>query len=123
MSFRYRFPLASVMLLTIMSVVIVCLSCKSKNAVKSEFYTEGDFKLIPKIDIHCHIGVERHAFMEQALEYNFRILTINTDAVYDLKQSIEEQERIALLQRAAFPGHLAYLTTFSMAGWDNDGCQ
>jgi len=123
MSFRKRFSPSPDILFIVASLVIICLSCKSKNTAKSEFCTEDDFKLMTKVDIHCHIGVERHTFMELASEYNFRILTINTDAVADLNQSIEEQERIALLQRDSSPGHLAYLTTFSMDGWDNDDWQ
>ena len=70
-----------------------------------------------KIDIHCHLRVDRHAFMEQSVEYNFRILTINTDA--SVSPTVEEQQEYALKQIKAFPGHLAYLTTFSMKGWDD----
>lgn len=107
----------------IIPVLVIGLTCKPKKTSKSEFCTEEDFKLITKIDIHCHISVERHAFMEQALEDNFRILTINTDAYDDVKQTVEEQEKMAIFQRDAFPGHLAYLTSFTMDDWDNDDWQ
>lgn len=123
MDFKKRISSFRIIFLMIMTIVLIGLACKSKKTAKSEFCSAEDFKLMTKIDIHCHISVERHAFMDQALEYNFRILTINTDATEDLKQSIDEQERMAILQRDAFPGHLAYLATFSMYGWDNDDWQ
>jgi predicted TIM-barrel fold metal-dependent hydrolase len=103
-----------------MPIAIIGLSCKSKKTVQDDFCNDADFKTMNKMDAHCHISVERNAFMELAKEYNFRILTINTDA-YDIpEESIEEQERVALLQRDRYPGSLDYLTTFSMHGWDND---
>jgi len=109
-------------LLFLLEFFILLGACASSKSTKEEFCSEIDFKKMNKIDIHCHINVERYAFMEQALEYNFRILTINTDAS-ELNQTIEDQERIAIIQRNAFPDHLAYLTSFSMAGWDNEDWQ
>ena len=123
MTYRKSISLSLIIFLLVIPLVSICLSCKSKYGAKSEFCTESDFKRMSKIDIHRHICVERTAFMEQALEQNFRILTINTDSVADLNKSIEEQERIALLQRDIFPGHLAYLATFSMDGWNNTDWQ
>jgi predicted TIM-barrel fold metal-dependent hydrolase len=107
----------------IVPLIFIGHACSQKKTAKSEYCSEKDFKLVKKIDIHCHISVERPAFMEQAIEDNFRILTINTDASDDLDRSIEEQQKMAIFQRNAFPGHLAYLTTFSMKGWDNDNWQ
>ena len=121
MDFKKRISYRIIFLM-VMTIVIIVPACNSKKTSKSEFCSENDFKSMSKIDIHCHISVERGAFMDQALEYNFSILTIITDAA-DLNQSIEEQERMVLLQRKAFPGHLAYLTTFSMDAWDSDDWQ
>ncbi len=80
-----------------------------------------DFKAMNKIDIHCHVNVERQAFMQQAVADNFRILSLNTDAFATLP--IEEQQQIVLDQMKVFPDNLAYLTTFSMKGWDEPGWQ
>src|SRR5690606_34374950 len=71
-----------------------------------------------KIDIHCHVNTENTAFMLQAEEDNFRILTINVDA--PLGVTIEEQQDLALYQKNKFPQHLQYVTTFSLEGWDNE---
>ena len=109
-------------LLFLLVFLFLLVACVPSKSTQEEFCTEIDFKNMDKIDIHCHINVERHAFMEQAQEYNFRILTINTDAS-ELKQTIEDQERIAIIQRNAFPDQLAYLASFSMDGWDNEDWQ
>ena len=103
-------------------VVYQCAGVSTKNTKsKEEFYKEEDFKRVNKIDIHCHIDTKRPAFMEQAIDDNFHILTINTDAPIGV--TIEEQQDLANFQRKAFPGHLTYLTTFSMKGWDNPDWQ
>jgi hypothetical protein len=78
---------------------------------KQKYYTEADFENMEKIDIHCHVNTERPAFMEQAVDDNFRILTINTDAPIGV--TIQEQEDIALYQIQKFPDHLAYITLFT----------
>jgi len=98
-------------------------SCQQTKNGKKYYCTESDFKTMEKIDIHCHVSTKRFAFMEQALEDNFRILTMNTDASDDITQTIEEQEKLAIHQQNEFPGHLAYLTTFSLDGWNNDNWQ
>jgi predicted TIM-barrel fold metal-dependent hydrolase len=106
----------------------LALNCLISNALvpagsnqgdTTVYCTEINFGKMKKIDIHCHIETERLAFMEQALADNFRILTINTDAGFP----IEEQQRLALIQRNAFPGNIAYLATFSMKNWADDNWQ
>jgi glucosylceramidase len=78
-----------------------------------------DYKAMVKIDAHCHINTDRPAFLKTAVQDNFRIITINTDAPGN--QPIQEQERFAIHQLQAFPGQVAYLATFSMKGWDDAG--
>ncbi len=95
--------------------------CNHPKTIKNEYCSSADFYSVPKVDIHCHISVERTAFMEQAIKDNFRILTINTDAPSE--GPVAEQQRTALYQMKAFPGKLAYLTSFSMKGWDDPDWQ
>jgi predicted TIM-barrel fold metal-dependent hydrolase len=105
----------------LLSSLLIVQSCTQRNKAKTEYCSEADFKQMEKIDIHCHISVEGPAFMNLAIADNFRILTINTDAF--VEPTIEEQQRVALYQIKAFPGHLAYLTAFSMKGWDEANWQ
>jgi predicted TIM-barrel fold metal-dependent hydrolase len=113
---RIRFiPLA---IIGILLAGHVGISCKNS---KEEYLTEAEYKKMDKIDIHCHLNTKRPAFMEQAADDNFRILTINTDAPIGV--TIQEQEDIALYQIQKYPDRLAYLTTFSIEGWDEKNWQ
>ena len=104
-------------LLPVMAGLLLAINgCKPAATTDTRYFSAGDFKKTEKIDIHCHISVDRHDFMEQAVADNFRILTINTDAFVD--PTIEDQQEFALRQMEAFPGRLAYLTSFSIKGWD-----
>ena len=96
-------------------------SCTSSKKTNEEFCTEEDFLKMDKIDAHCHINTKRPDFMNVAVENNFRVLAINTDAFKTV--SVEDQQNIANFQREAFPEHLAYLSAFSMEGWDNSDWQ
>jgi predicted TIM-barrel fold metal-dependent hydrolase len=116
MSAKKLFP-SLIIFLMILPLVILEQACMQKKSAKSEFCTAEDFYKMTKVDMHCHVSVERTAFMEQAVADNFRILTINTDAPSE--GSVAEQQQMALFQRDKFPGRLAYLTSFSMEGWDN----
>jgi predicted TIM-barrel fold metal-dependent hydrolase len=106
---------------TVMGCLLLPQACKQAPAATETYCTEADFKTMKKVDIHCHITVSRHDFMEQAVADNFRILTINTDAFEH--PTVEEQQQFALKQISAFPNDLHYLTTFSLKGWDEPGWQ
>lgn len=109
-----------VKILPVIQATFFLFACSPSNT-KEQYYSDDDFGKLTKIDIHCHINTKRHFFMEQAIQDNFRILTINTYAPIGV--SIEEQQELANFHRQAFPDHLAYLTTFSMEGWNNDDWQ
>lgn len=103
-------------------LAVICLflslySCGNK--AEEEFYTEADFNKVNKIDIHSHVKSEKPYYMDQAIDDNFRILTVNVDA----GGAITQQQENALFQREAFPNRLAYVTTFDMEGWENDDWQ
>ena len=86
-----------------------------RNGDLAGYCTPDEYQTMTKVDAHCHINTKRRTFMELALEDNFSIITVNTDA----GTPITEQEEMALYQKSAFPGHLFYLATFSMKGWDD----
>ena len=116
-----KFNFNRINILLILPLIIIGQACSPRQKAQSEYFTADDFKKITKIDIHCHLDIERPAFMEIATEDNFRILSINTEAPDN--GTVEEQQNIALYQRKAFPDRLAYLTTFSMKGWDSPDWQ
>jgi predicted TIM-barrel fold metal-dependent hydrolase len=104
---------------TIIAGILITKTESSSGTNSSEEYcTEADFKKMNKIDAHCHINSDSFAFMNQALEDNFRILTINVDA--PLGVTVREQMEQALYQIEAFPHNLAFVSAFSMEGWKNE---
>jgi hypothetical protein len=121
MNLKSNFRAGLILIITMLVFEWLESGCNHTKTVKNEYCSAADFHSMPKVDIHCHISVERPSFMEQAIKDNFRILTINTDAPSE--GPVEEQQRTALFQREAFPGKLAYLTSFSMKGWDDTDWQ
>jgi predicted TIM-barrel fold metal-dependent hydrolase len=83
------------------------------------YYSLSDFERVEKIDAHVHVHGQATAFMAQALQDNFRILTINVD--YPDFPPIPEQQRaaVSLLQR--YPGRVAFATTFSVQNFQSPG--
>jgi predicted TIM-barrel fold metal-dependent hydrolase len=75
-------------------------------------YSLADFPRVSKIDAHVHIHGAADRFMAQALQDNFRILTINVD--YPDFPAIPEQERAALSLQQRYPGRVAFAAAFSV---------
>lgn len=85
------------------------------------YYSKDDFATILKYDTHIHINVDDTTFIKQAKTDNFRLLTVNVTPAY--YPPITEQRNIAIRLVKAYPGQLAYATTFSLENWDSDGWQ
>ena len=76
------------------------------------YYTEADFASVAKRDTHVHINTSDPAFLQQAKEDNFSVITINVDAPH--YPAIGEQQGTALAQAAAFPDRVAFAATISL---------
>ncbi|MEK6781892.1 MAG: amidohydrolase family protein [Bacteroidota bacterium] len=97
-------------LMGIIGILLVLNSCDS------EFYSMDDFYRVKKIDTHMHLHAESTAFTEQAIEDNFRLLDVSVDVPQ--YPSVEDQERVALLQIQKHPEQVKYLTAFTLNHWD-----
>src|SRR4051812_14616651 len=86
-----------------------------------DYYSIDDFKNVEKYDTHVHLNVYDSTFIKQAEADNFRLLAINVNPAY--YPPIQEQQNIAVSLIKAFPGRLAYATTFSVDDWDSDDWQ
>jgi predicted TIM-barrel fold metal-dependent hydrolase len=84
---------------------------------KGAFYALDDFQKVRKIDTHTHHNDESTALTEAAIHANFRLLTVSVD-VPDYP-SLEEQLRLALLQKSQNPGAIDFLSTISLEGWSD----
>ncbi|MEO5889612.1 MAG: amidohydrolase family protein [Ferruginibacter sp.] len=102
-----------------------CTEAKKKSAAATstgEFYTEADFKTVEKIDAHVHVNTNNPAYVQQAAEDNFRLITINWDDVNE-PPPMEEQQKLALQQIKSFPDRIAYATTFSIRHFNDSNWQ
>ena len=59
-------------------------------------------------------------FLQQAMADNFQVLSLNTNSSVH-HNSIEKQREWVLAQIKAFPGQIAFATTFTIEGWDDPG--
>jgi hypothetical protein len=82
-------------------------------------YTLADFDQVPKIDAHVHLHSAEPDFVEAARRVRFQLLTINVD--YPDFPPIDEQLRVAVALRAAFPATVAFAGTFGTADFESPG--
>ena len=100
-----------------------CSQNKNSSSEKPEseqpYYSVDDFKSVKKIDTHVHVNSDQPAFIQQAAEDNFRLLTINWDDVND-PPPMEVQQKFALQQIKTFPERISYATTFSIKNFNEN---
>jgi hypothetical protein len=113
-------------LFTLLFLLSNCTQTKNLNSVRSNskplYYTVDDFKFVEKFDAHVHVDTDQSAFIEQAKEDNFRLLTINWDDVND-PPPMEVQQQFAIKQMKSFPDRVAYATTFSIRNFNDTDWQ
>jgi predicted TIM-barrel fold metal-dependent hydrolase len=89
------------------------------SAAAGPYYSLSDFQRVEKIDAHVHVHGPAVAFMAQAIQDNFRILTINVD--YPDFPPIPEQQSAAVSLLRRYPGRVAFATTFSVQDFQSPG--
>lgn len=77
------------------------------------------FGNFPKIDAHFHSTFYDPVYEKIASDSNLRYVNINTDAA--VFPSIEEQEAIAKKYMELDSQRFAYIASFEMTGWEEDG--
>jgi len=82
-------------------------------------YSMEDFKSVRKLDAHVHMNVVGPAFLEQARDDGFELMTINVD--YPDFPKLADQRAAALTQLQADPARVHWATTFSMQGFGKPG--
>ena len=78
-----------------------------------------DFARVRKLDAHVHVNVSSPAFLEQARDDNFELMSINVD--YPDFPKLAEQRAAALVQLGKDPARFHWATTFSMQGFGDAG--
>jgi hypothetical protein len=92
-----------------MLIAVTLQSCSSpesaaanKDSDSTSYYTANDFNTIRKTDAHVHVQTKDSSFVQQAIEDNFNLFTINYDDVNE-PPPMEMQQEDALIQQKKFP--------------------
>lgn len=91
------------------------------NTSEALYYRADDFASVEKFDTHVHLNTYDTPYIKQAQSDNIRLLDIVDDRPFGI--SMMEQEKIAVQQVKAFPGRVAYATTFSVSNYNSDDWQ
>jgi predicted TIM-barrel fold metal-dependent hydrolase len=86
------------------------------HAADDASYTMADYARVVKIDAHLHLHDTAPAFMEAARRQNFKALTINVD--YPDFPPLDDQQRVAIALKKAFPRDVAWIASFPVDGSD-----
>ena len=88
-------------------------------AAEPAHYSMDDFAHVRKFDAHVHVNVTEPAFLEQARDDGFELMSINVD--YPDFPKLADQRAAALAQLRAQdaykPARIYWATTFSMKGF------
>lgn len=109
------------------ALVMLLPYCTSTPKVGSDatslpvYYTEEDFTKLRKFDSHVHLNTVEPAYIHQAIDDNFRFLDIVDDRPFGI--TMDDQEKIALEQRRAFPQQILYATTFPVKNFNEENFQ
>lgn len=102
-------------------VLAVVLGGSASGPVQAASVSYGmdDFARVPKFDAHVHANVDDPAFLEQARQDGFELMSINVD--YPDFPSIADQHAAATALAKADPARLHWAATFSMDGFGQPG--
>lgn len=97
--------------------IICILLFTSLYGCSDEYYSLEDYRSVPKVDTHVHINKANSALAEQAIEDNFRLVSVNVDLFFP-NVSIAEQQIASIGMKGRYPEQTDWLSTFEMHGWD-----
>lgn len=90
------------------ALIFICTACQSNQEI---YYSTDDFKSLEKIDAHVHLNVANPVVIEQGVEDNLKMITLN---VASGRTPVAEQQRVALELRKEHSDRLAYTSAFSL---------
>ena len=93
------------------AAIFLLSSCAEENKIR--------YNDLHKIDAHVHIRTDNPEIIEMARSEKFRFLTICTRS--GSQEYIDEQRHYAKTMHEKFPQTLAYVTTFTMEGFEEPG--
>lgn len=98
--------------LALLFTVILLQSCTELSGSEDEYYTEDDFPVVEKFNSHVHLYEENSAYINQAVEDQFKLLNfVSSSPGRTEVMSVEEQEEIVLDQIEDYSENIFYSTT------------
>ncbi|MDZ7718310.1 MAG: amidohydrolase family protein [Balneolaceae bacterium] len=94
-----------------------CQSEQSETDQIDNYYSAEDFTSVEKIDSHVHLNAVNPVVIEQGIEDNVKMITLNVAS--GGMQPVAEQQRIALELREDRADRLAYTSAFSLEGFND----
>ena len=86
----------------------------------SDYYTMEDFQRVKKIDAHVHLWKEFDTlFLTQAALDNFSL--VNVSVYSSQTRTVESQDEFSLVLKDRYPGELAFISSFSLEGFNDVG--
>ncbi len=82
------------------------------------YYTVDDFSSVKKIDAHIHYLSQNNAFSELAKTDNFTLIDVNYDRDGS-DTSLNNMEKMSLIQKNQFPKQFEFITSFNLQNWDS----
>lgn len=89
------------------------MELKSQN-----WYTIDDYPNVPKMDVHIHITTQRSAFVEKAIEDNFRLINVTLEYTKGW-EDVYSKYKHGLYQHRKFPDAVEMVTAFAVSDWDD----
>ncbi len=85
-----------------------------------EFYTLEDFQTVKKHDVHVHLYTDFDTlFLDQAIADNFTL--VNISVYTSPNRTPESQDNFSLYLIEKYPKDLAFISTFSLEGFNEPG--
>lgn len=112
---RLNFPLVYPLILTLILLTSACKNEQTESE-QNNFYSIEDFPTVEKIDAHVHLNVANPIVIEQGIEDNMKMITLN---VANGRTPVPEQQRVALELRENHADRLAYTSAFSLEGFND----
>jgi predicted TIM-barrel fold metal-dependent hydrolase len=108
--------------IVLLLAIIVSILHGCAPADSEHYYSLQDFSKIKKIDVHAHVLTMHPDFVQQAIEDNFILISLNTEVPDE--PSLDSQQYYILQQRHAFPDNIYYVSAFetdtiNKPGWSN----
>ena len=88
----------------VVATVLLGWACSGLAQPRSMSYGMDDFARVPKFDAHVHANVDDPAFLQQAREDGFELMSINVD--YPDFPSIADQHAAAIALAKGDPARL-----------------